>query len=274
MKFTRVDNETVNCIISPEDLDECGLELQDFFDHKESAMEFIKNMLERAVEEVDYHPNSSYLPMQIVVLPDKSLSITLSENPENAMTDLVKMVTDQMGIQYSRQISEEDDGLSRKEKMDKLTGYLQGLNHFAGALHKLLEDKKGSENTQTGTAAPQGGANATVQAPANEPSSDEDRLKFSSCVFEFKDMHSVIMFSKQLPEELLISSALYRGGENNGYFLVLKKQDEKAHVFANIFAVAYEFGRYVTTNDYVISSLHENMETVMEKDAVKILRDL
>ena len=121
---------------------------------------------------------------------------------------------------------------------------------------------------------PQNTANTAPQAQTESPVSDEDRLKFSSCVFEFKDMHSVIMFSKQLPEELLISSALYRGGENNGYFLVLKKQEEKAHIFANIFAVAYEFGRYVTTNDYVISSLHENMETVMEKDAVKILRDL
>ena len=273
MRFTRVDSETVNCIISPEDLDERGLELQDFFEHKESAMEFIRNMLERAVEEVDYHPNSAYLPMQIVVLPDHSLSVTLSENPDNAVTDLVKMVTDQMGQQFSKELEGSDEELSRKEKIDKLTGYLQGLKHFAGALHRLLDEKKDPDNTGSVPVRAQEGINAAL-SPQDPEASDEDRLRFTSCVFEFRDMHSVISFSRQLPDDTGIGSALYKGGENNSYFLVLRKQDEKARIFARIFAVAYEFGRYVTTNDYVISSLHENMETVMEHDAVGILKNL
>ena len=279
MKFTRVDNETVNCLITQEDLDEQGIELQDFFDRKQEAMDFIKEVLERAAEEVDYHPGGAYLPMQITVLPDRSLSITISENPNSAISDLVKTLVDQSGVKLT-DISIDQAGSSDKEEgkddrsssggnIDQLTGYLQGLKHFATALRQYLEDssKKGSEEN-TGSA--QHTDNGSL--PAIE--GDDDKLRFSACVFEFGDMHSVIALCSQIPGDIQMESRLYKGGENNDYFMVIRRNNEKAKIFASIFARAYEFGKYVTTNEYVITALDENMELIIGEDAIGKLRGL
>ena len=80
MKFTRVNKDTINCIITEDDMDEQGLKLEDLFDKSKEAMDFLHDVMEKAVEEVDYKPQGAFTPMQITVLPDHSISLTLSEN--------------------------------------------------------------------------------------------------------------------------------------------------------------------------------------------------
>ena len=53
MKFTRINKDTVNCIITEDDLDEQGIKLEDLFERKKEAMDFLHEVVERASEEVD-----------------------------------------------------------------------------------------------------------------------------------------------------------------------------------------------------------------------------
>ena len=96
MKFTRINETTVNCIITTDDMDEQGLTFEDLFQKKDEAMLFLHEIIERAAEEVNYSPKGSFLPMQITVLPDQSVSVTLSEDGSTALSDMLKTLTERI----------------------------------------------------------------------------------------------------------------------------------------------------------------------------------
>ena len=96
MKFTRINEHTVNCIITADDMDEQGLSVEDIFSKNEESVAFLQEVLARAAEEVDYRPSSTFLPMQIVVLPDQSISLTLSENPNLAIAEMLKGLAERL----------------------------------------------------------------------------------------------------------------------------------------------------------------------------------
>ena len=228
MKITRVDNETINCIVTEEDLSEQGIKLQDFFDRKQEAMDFIQNIMVRAAEEVDYHPNGVFMPMQISVLPDRTISITLSENSEDAFADL-----------------------------------LRGLKIFTSQIKEIAER-----------------IHAKAEADKEEPESQSDGMFLSgsgqgidSYVFEFSSMYDAISFCRQVPEGIDVRSRMYRSSRRS-YLMVFERGEISDKVFASLFTRAYEFGRYVTTNPGMISSINENMEALISDDAIGTLRSL
>ena len=79
MEFKRINKDTVTCIITEDDMDEQGIKLEDLFEKKKEAMDFLHDVMKKAEEEVDYKPTGSFMPMQITVLPDHSISLTLSK---------------------------------------------------------------------------------------------------------------------------------------------------------------------------------------------------
>ena len=87
MKFRRVNNNTINCIISKEDLQQNGLHANDLFERKEEALSFIRSVLLRAAREQNMRLNPEYTSMQITILPDQGISLTLSvgDVPESAI---------------------------------------------------------------------------------------------------------------------------------------------------------------------------------------------
>ena len=74
MKFTRINSNTVNCIITADDMDEQGISIEDILGQSKEAMSFFQDIISRASEEVDYKPEGNVMPIQMAVLPDKSIS--------------------------------------------------------------------------------------------------------------------------------------------------------------------------------------------------------
>ena len=93
MKITRIDYQTVNCIITEEDLDEQGVCLEDLLTKKDSALEFLREILTRAAEEVGYHPVGNMTSMQAIVLSDGSISLTISENPGGNIRYALRLIS-------------------------------------------------------------------------------------------------------------------------------------------------------------------------------------
>lgn len=80
MTFRRINDTTINCIISPEDLHDHGIQIDDLFDRKEEAMEFLRRAIVEAAKAENFNLQGEYTSMRITVLPDHSLSLTLTEN--------------------------------------------------------------------------------------------------------------------------------------------------------------------------------------------------
>lgn len=54
MTFKRIDESTIRCIVTEEDMEENGLELDDFFTQSDKAQDFLREIVEQASEEVGY----------------------------------------------------------------------------------------------------------------------------------------------------------------------------------------------------------------------------
>lgn len=89
MKFKRIDVETVRCLISEEELQENGLDMNDFMRSGEKTEDFLRKIVTLAQEEVGYKVPSGSLSVQASILPNRVLSLTLSEK-QNGILDILK----------------------------------------------------------------------------------------------------------------------------------------------------------------------------------------
>lgn len=84
MKIERIDDKTVKCYISNEELEEFDITYKDFILRSEKAKEVVEEIIVQAMEEVGYKPPEFAMDMQIMMLPEKGLVLTLSErSPED-----------------------------------------------------------------------------------------------------------------------------------------------------------------------------------------------
>ena len=87
MRFERIDDKTVKCFISNEELEEFDITYKDFITRTEKAKEVVEEIIEQAVEEVGYKPPEFAMDMQIMVLPEKGMLLTLSERSPEEMNN-------------------------------------------------------------------------------------------------------------------------------------------------------------------------------------------
>lgn len=84
MKIERVDDKTVKCFLSNEELEEYDITYKDFVIRSEKAKEIVEEIIEQAEEEVGYQPPKFAFDLQIMVLPEKGMVLTFSERePES-----------------------------------------------------------------------------------------------------------------------------------------------------------------------------------------------
>ena len=79
MKFERIDDKTVKCYISMEEMQEYDITYKDFIIRSEKAKEIVEEIILRATEEVGYRPPQFALDLQIMMMPEQGMVLTFSE---------------------------------------------------------------------------------------------------------------------------------------------------------------------------------------------------
>lgn len=113
MKYRKINDTTVQCIISGEDMTEYGLALSDILERSQKGEEFLRDIIERAHEEVGYEIGTGNIAMQITPLKDNGLSITFTENSPAAIKDVlehIKEVLQGIGAEVSQFGQKEQEG--------------------------------------------------------------------------------------------------------------------------------------------------------------------
>lgn len=119
MKFRKINDTTINCIISQDDLKKHGIDLDDLFDRKKNAVEFIKRIIRKAASSVNLNMKNDYTSMRISVLPDQSVSLTISQDPvESAKIREHKEIASGSREGSGRPNEETADRVSRKTGMN------------------------------------------------------------------------------------------------------------------------------------------------------------
>ena len=280
MEFKRINKDTVTCIITEDDMFEQGIKLEDLFEKKKEAMDFLHEVMKKAEEEVDYKPTGAFMPMQITVLPDHSISLTLSENASASFSEILKNLTEKAGIQIPKNVLEDIGDSASEDRINRLNEYLKSLKQLTNSVKDMMSEdidtKDGKKLTVNGNATVESAKEKAdkISTPAGRKRelSDEDknqkRLKFHEYIFEFDDLNTVIRFCKKAPKGLRISSSLYKNSVNGKYYLDLLRQGEEAKVFASLFTMAYEFGHFQASNLNVIAHIKENYDCIIKCNAI------
>ncbi len=286
MEFKRINKDTVTCIITEDDMDEQGIKLEDLFEKKKEAMDFLHEVMRKAEEEVDYKPTGSFMPMQITVLPDHSISLTLSENASASFGEILRNLTDKAGIKIPKNVLEDLGDTVDEERINRLNEYLRSLKQLTNSVKNIMEENGLAENhdsekieinasatveeSRKKAASISSGAHINTEAltPEEKEKRDKNRLKFHEYVFTFDDIRTVIEFCGKAPKNLEIDSALYKNSTDGRFYLDLRRNTEDPKAFAALFTMAYEFGHFQATNQNVIAHYKENYECIIENNAV------
>lgn len=237
MRIERVDEKTVKCFLSNEELEEYQIDYKDFVLRSDKAREVVQEIIEQAAEEVGYKPPRFAFDLQIMMLPDQGLILTFSDrDPE---------------------IKESDQFIECLREMKKI---LQRTREKIGA----GSAGSGDNGADAGTGAQEKGAakgTAAKGQQANRP---------SFAVFAFANLGKIIEFASMLPSNLQVESSVYT--MDGLYFLYLLKGRASYERYSRACIQAMEFASLYAAEPAQTVQLEEHGECLIAEKALKKLR--
>lgn len=98
MIFKRLDEDTVRCIINEEDMKEYGITMEDFLTRRGNIEGFLKEVIEQAIDEVDFKADGNSLSMQVMNLPKNRIAITFSGKEDGGVEDVLSRIIRDKGL--------------------------------------------------------------------------------------------------------------------------------------------------------------------------------
>lgn len=234
MRIKRVDEKTVKCFLTNEELEAYEIDYKDFVMHSDKAKQVVQEILEQAAVEVGYKPPKFAFDLQIMVLQDQGILLTFSES----------------------------DGLGghAKQLLDCLKDMQQTLQQSKEQLG-MLDAMIDSGNS--GMEVQQSAKTASEVQPVVAKKSDQ-------AIFVFESISDVMSYAAVLPATLRVQSALY---EMKGrYYLYLNKGGAAYERFSRACIQAMEFGKLYSAQPDQRLLLEEHGECLIEDRAIQKLR--
>lgn len=79
MKIERVDDKTLKCYLSNEELQEYEIDYKDFLLRSDKAREVVQDIIQQAAQEVGYQPPKFAFDLQIMMVPEQGMVLTFQE---------------------------------------------------------------------------------------------------------------------------------------------------------------------------------------------------
>lgn len=153
MQFKRINENTIRCILTEEDMLEEGLRIEDFFTNKDKTRGFLEHIVKQAQEEVDYKTSGDTLSMQVMPLPHNGLAITFSEQEEPSIQNILGHLRSALedfkdvdmehlasGMTVDKEDYKEDKPVEKKDEKEKKKTKPTFLNVFSFSSFSMLED--------------------------------------------------------------------------------------------------------------------------------------
>ncbi len=265
MKFRRINETTINCIISQEDMFERGIRLDDFFERKREAMDYLRRVIIEAARQENFNLEGEYTSMRVTVLPDHSLSLTLSEGSGAMET---KTIVEEALRALGKMAAE------NKDKKKSGEGSIPVLDSSDPALSKTDPDKMieiHAEDKETESAA-----------DAGEGSGCEAAQEETVYGYVFYAMKDVIDCCSRIAGRNGLISSLYADEEAGEYYLFLSRGSGSAERgdagknadFERITLSVNEFARFMNDGQEHIAYIKEHKKCLIGEDAVGTLAAL
>ena len=242
MKIERVDDKTIKCYLSKDELAYYKVDYSDFISRSENAQRLLREIIETAKSEVGYHPPKIAFEMQIMMVPEQGMVLTFSEKDPALGVD-----------------------------PDKIGGFIDTLK-------QLLEHVKGEAGGSTGAlgALPglgQGGLpihTPAVPMNASEKQADQPIPDVNDAVFVFNYLSDFIDYAQGLPKGIRMNTTLYKMGEE--YFLYIGRGTASYDRFSRSCVQALEFAQLYSAGPGCEDVLKEHGEVIIASKAVNKIR--
>ena len=240
MKIERIDDKTVKCYLSNEELAEYEITYKDFVTRSQKAKEMVEQIVAQAIEEVGYKPPEFAMDMQIMLMPDQGMILTLSEKTPDEIKNNPTL------MEYLREL--------KRVFEEKMAG--EGIT--PDNIEKLL----------TGGAAkdklPQKAADGVKKPEA----AGKEYPDFA--IFAFSSLRNIYNYVKVLPKTLRVNSSLYV--EKGIYYLHMEKGGASQKRYSRACIQAMEYGSLWGATPDKVSYLQEHAECLISEKAIQKMR--
>ncbi|MCR5211167.1 MAG: adaptor protein MecA [Lachnospiraceae bacterium] len=104
MKFTKIDKNTLRCLISREEMDERGIKIDDIMVDRGKAEAFLRDILMEAKAKVNFVTSGEALNVQLSVLKNGSLNLQITDDRNASIRMLLEQIKARLAA-FSEQIA-------------------------------------------------------------------------------------------------------------------------------------------------------------------------
>ena len=106
MKFEKMENGSLRCFLTQNDLEQNGIELDDFFANTPNAREFLEKLIRIAEDEVGYKATGNMMSIQAAIMSEDEIVLTFSESHVSG-AEILEHIRNMFGASAARKQSAE-----------------------------------------------------------------------------------------------------------------------------------------------------------------------
>ncbi len=270
MDFQRIDKNTVQCRMTEEEMNSYGFAIEDFFTNQERSREFLESIVEKAEEEIGYEIESGMVSMQLMRMPDNSLTITFTDRGEDAIHNMLNQIQSLAGmIDESNVPGIIANGMAQDKGEDKI----EDLSEAATDEIKSVSMDEFQNDNSIATEKQKKAYKEHIKELEKKKKAKEKKAACAAKVFCFDSLHNVEVFAESVCIDKHISSKLYKDTANEKYYLFIKKGKLKFDEYMKLCRQLTEYAKLCSQQLYIEQYCKEHFECLISKDAIKILKE-
>ncbi len=234
MKFTRLNDNEIRCILSEDELGDYGIDLDDIITKNTRTTKFFQELLEEAARTLGMEDavEIRMASARISVLKDNSISIVFHGNSNKISAEVRKEILDMMEKQLKL------SGFDTQEVMDE-------LNSIRERVIAEEAEKEASKNTASG-----------------------------SFMAAFGSIEDAVRFARAVRSAVSAESRLYAEKDGSCYYLLVLKNTLTDQSFGRLRLIASEFGELLALEAAGKAHIEEWCDVLIPNGALLRLAEL
>ncbi len=260
MKFSRINETTIGCYLTQEDLAGSGINLDDIMERKEKAMEYLRHVILEAAKAENFRLDGGVTTMQIRAMMDGSLSLTLSCTQPEGTTPAEAGNTDLFRIPGGTAQGTKPQGT--QEPLPGPAGG-QGNTPKTPGLDEVLAAAQGHAEEKTA------GMDRKVAEALNPPRAGKRGL----FCYIFRSLADAIECCRKIPDTAKLNSSLWQDRGDGAYYLFLSSAGDEV-LFEKTILAMNEFGTFSDAPAETVAYIMEHERCILKENAAAQLVNL
>ena len=261
MRIERVDDKTIKCFLSNEELEQYEIDYKDFVMRSDKAREVVQEIITQAKEEVGYEPPKYAFDLQIMMVPNQGMVLTFQEK------DLADLQNNDFLMECLKEMQNLfKQGKAPKGELHFPENLMEMIGQMQSAASKGKEGKAAGENGNT--AGDTGKTTGQEKGPGAKKQEGPPQPDFA--VFAFRNIGRVMEYASVLPKNLRVKSALY--AMDGLYYIHMQKGGASYQRYSRACVQALEFAGLFAASEDRLDYLREHGECLIAEQALKKLR--